>query len=89
MAFDYFSKARMQYILTKIKGLFGQANGIASLDENSKVPVSQLPSATTSSAGTKSANDKTKLDMMSVVTVDTTNHAIVISTYADGNNVEY
>lgn len=33
--------------------------------------------------------EKNKLAMMTVVTVDTVNHALVLSTYADGNNVSY
>lgn len=40
----------------------GQPNGYASLDENAKVPTSQLPIATTTSPGAISASDKAKLD---------------------------
>lgn len=40
----------------------GAASGVASLDSGSKVPVAQLPAATTSTAGTQSAADKTKID---------------------------
>ncbi|QXJ39600.1 hypothetical protein BV455_02966 [Parageobacillus caldoxylosilyticus] len=40
----------------------GQPNGYASLDENAKVPASQLPIATTTSPGAISAADKAKLD---------------------------
>jgi phage-related tail fiber protein len=40
----------------------GQPNGYASLDENAKVPTSQLPIATTTSPGAISASDKVKLD---------------------------
>jgi len=38
------------------------ANGVATLDSGTKVPVAQLPGATTSTAGTLSAADKLKLD---------------------------
>ncbi|WP_240326837.1 tail fiber protein [Aeribacillus pallidus] len=40
----------------------GQPNGYASLNENAKVPTSQLPIATTTSPGAISASDKAKLD---------------------------
>lgn len=40
----------------------GQPNGYASLDENAKVPTSQLPTATPSTPGAMSASDKAKLD---------------------------
>lgn len=67
MAFDYFSKARMQYILTKIKGLFGQANCIASLDANAKLDSSQIP---TNVIKTSSTSGLVKNDG----TIDTTSY---------------
>lgn len=42
--------------------LKGAANGVATLDANSKVPVAQLPTVTTSSNGAMTAADKIKLD---------------------------
>lgn len=48
--------------------LKGAANGVATLDANSKVPVAQLPAVTTSSNGVMTAADKRKLDNLSTMT---------------------
>ena len=47
--------------------LKGAANGVATLDANSKVPVAQLPAVTTSSNGVMTAADKIKLDNLSTM----------------------
>lgn len=47
--------------------LKGAANGVATLDANSKVPVAQLPAVTTSSNGVMTAIDKVKLDSLEAI----------------------
>ena len=51
--------------------LKGAANGVATLDANSKVPVAQLPAVTTSSNGVMTAADEVKLDSLETMTAVT------------------
>lgn len=64
----------------------GLVKNDGSIDETEYQPAEEGKGLSTNDYTTA---EKNKLAMMTVVTVDTVSHALVLSTYADGNDISY